>query len=207
MEEDVEMAVENEAEEESVGDEAVEDLTNSDVVTKFKAAADIANKTLMGLLGYSEPGKRVLDICMFGDQLVTQQCGMIFKSKKIDKGLAFPTCVSVNNCVCHYSPLTSGEEIPVLKEGDVVKVDVGVQIDGYPAVAAHTFVVKAKGSTDPILGKKADVILAAYYAAEAAMKCIKPGVVNSKITETVKMVSEDFNVSRLQGVLMHQMKR
>lgn len=36
-------------------------------------------------------------------------------------GIAFPTCVSVNNCICHYSPLKSDAEY-ILKDGDVVKL-------------------------------------------------------------------------------------
>ena len=37
------------------------------------------------------------------------------------QGVAFPTCVSVNECVCHNSPLESDAQ-PPLAEGDVVKV-------------------------------------------------------------------------------------
>ena len=40
--------------------------------------------------------------------------------KKIEKGIAFPTCLSVNNTVCHFSPLASDEA--VLEEGDVLKM-------------------------------------------------------------------------------------
>ena len=40
--------------------------------------------------------------------------------KKIERGVAFPTCISVNNTVCHNSPLASDET--VLEEGDVVKM-------------------------------------------------------------------------------------
>lgn len=36
-------------------------------------------------------------------------------------GIAFPTCVSVNNCVCHYSPLKSDPDV-ILKDGDLVKM-------------------------------------------------------------------------------------
>ena len=36
-------------------------------------------------------------------------------------GIAFPTCVSLNECVCHQSPLGSDKEI-VLQAGDLVKV-------------------------------------------------------------------------------------
>ncbi|GBG25906.1 Methionine aminopeptidase 2 [Hondaea fermentalgiana] len=188
--------------------EVVENLMNQEVSTKFQTAAEIVNKTLTGLLGYADEGKTALEICKFGDLLITQQCSMVFKAKKIEKGIAFPTCVSVNECVCHYSPLQSDGAIPVLKAGDVVKVDLGVHIDGFPVVVAHTFVVAPKGgSPSAIDGKKADVIAAAYTAAEAAVKCIRDGEPNDKITETIKMVSEDFGVKPVQGVLMHQMKR
>lgn len=40
--------------------------------------------------------------------------------KKIDRGVAFPTCVSVNNTVGHFSPLASDET--VLEEGDMLKM-------------------------------------------------------------------------------------
>lgn len=36
-------------------------------------------------------------------------------------GIAFPTSVSVNNCVCHFSPLKSDPDY-TLKDGDLVKM-------------------------------------------------------------------------------------
>jgi methionine aminopeptidase len=106
--------------EEGVEEEPAQDLTNSDVVTKYKLAAEIANKTLEGLSRYCKPGKRVVDVCALGDNLIEQQCQSVFKSKKIEKGAAFPTSVSVNEVVCHMSPLPS--ETTVLAEGDLVKM-------------------------------------------------------------------------------------
>lgn len=63
----------------------------------------------------------------------------------MEKGIAFPTCVSVNNICAHYSPLVSDaneteKETATLKEGDVVKIDLGVHIDGYIALVGHTVV-------------------------------------------------------------------
>ena len=58
----------------------------------------------------------------------------------IISGIAFPTCISVNNVICHYSPLIS-EPDTVLADGDMVKFDLGAHIDGFIAVVAHTFVV------------------------------------------------------------------
>lgn len=68
------------------------------------------------------PGTSVLNLCEEGDRLITEETSKIFKGKKdMKKGVAFPTCVSVNNCICHFSPLKSEPEIS-LKDGDVVKM-------------------------------------------------------------------------------------
>ena len=48
--------------------------------------------------------------------------------------------MSVNNCICHYSPLFS-EPDTILANGDMVKIDMGAHIDGFIAVVAHTTVV------------------------------------------------------------------
>ena len=76
--------------------------------------------------------------------------------------MAFPTCISVNNIICHYSPLLS-EPDSVLAEGDLVKIDLGAHIDGFIAVVAHTWVLGASAEA-PVTGRKADVIMAAHLA-------------------------------------------
>ena len=42
------------------------------------------------------------------------------KSKHLERGIAFPTCISVNNVMGHFSPLL--DESQVLNEGDVAKM-------------------------------------------------------------------------------------
>jgi len=53
---------------------------------------------------------------------MNEETGKVFKKEKeLKKGIAFPTCVSVNNCICHFSPLKSEPDY-ILKDGDVVKL-------------------------------------------------------------------------------------
>lgn len=67
-------------------------------------------------------GASVRQICEYGDQLLTDETSKVFKKEKeLKKGIAFPTCVSVNNCICHFSPVPS-EPDSILKVDDVVKV-------------------------------------------------------------------------------------
>ena len=76
----------------------------------------------------------------------------------------------MNNCICHFSPLFNDPDV-VLKDGDMVKIDMGCHIDGFIAVVAHTVVV---GETK-VKGRKADAIMAAHLASEAALRLVKPG--------------------------------
>ncbi len=120
------------------------------------------------------PGASVRDLCSKTDARMEEETGKAFKKdKKVGKGIAFPCCVSVNHCICHYSPLNSEPDV-TLKDGDMVKLDLGAHIDGFIAVVAHTLVVGAS-KDNKVTGKKADCLMAAHLASEAALRLVKPG--------------------------------
>ncbi|KAJ6407720.1 hypothetical protein OIU84_011088, partial [Salix udensis] len=147
------------------------DLTSSEVVTKYKSAAEIVNKALQLVVSECKPKAKIVDICEKGDSFIREQTGNMYKNvkKKIERGVAFPTCVSVNNTVCHFSPLASDESC--LEEGDIVKIDLGCHIDGFIAVVGHTHALQS----GPVTGRAADVIAAANTAAEVALRLVRPG--------------------------------
>ena len=67
-------------------------------------------------------GAKIIDICLEGDNIITKQTGEQQK-ENINNGIAFPTSVSVNNCVAYFSPLADDPEAgKILNEGDVVKM-------------------------------------------------------------------------------------
>jgi curved DNA binding protein len=180
----------------------IEDIRNADVVTKYRTASDIAQAALKEVIKAAVPGAKVFDLCVLGDKFITDATSKIYRQgKKVTKGVGFPTCVSLNNLVGSVSPLA--EDQSAVAEGDVVKVDLGVQVDGYVSQVAHTFVA-GSGAAD---GRKADVIVAAYTAAEAALRMMKPGVKNTEITAVIDKVAKEFHVSTVQGVFSHQVKR
>jgi len=144
-------------------------------------------------------------VCALGDKLITDQVSAIFNKEKIEKGIAFPTCLSLNNCAGHFSPLNN--DTIVISDGDVVKVDLGVHIDGYVSVVAHTFIATASPSTAPTTGRKADVIIATHFAAECVHRLIKPGKKNTDVTDIISKVAEVYKCNAVEGVLSHQMKR
>uniref|UniRef100_A0A2I2Z7J9 Proliferation-associated 2G4 n=1 Tax=Gorilla gorilla gorilla TaxID=9595 RepID=A0A2I2Z7J9_GORGO len=165
------------------------------VVTKYKMGGDIANRVLRSLVEASSSGVSVLSLCEKGDAMIMEETGKIFKKEKeMKKGIAFPTSISVNNC--DY----------ILKEGDLVKIDLGVHVDGFIANVAHTFVVDVAQGTQ-VTGRKADVIKAAHLCAEAALRLVKPGNQNTQVTEAWNKVAHSFNCTPIEGMLSHQLKQ
>jgi len=176
------------------------------VVTKYKMAAEITNKVLKELVEACNPSASVREVCMLGDRRLSEETGKAFKKdKKITKGIAFPTCVSVNNCICHFSPLVSEADV-ILSEGDMVKIDMGAHIDGFIAVVAHTLVVGSSASS-PVTGSKADALLAAHLCSEAALRLVKPGNETYEVTETVSKIAESFDCKPVEGMLSHQLEQ
>ena len=114
-------------------------------------------------------------------------------------GIAFPTCVSVNNTVAHFSPLESDPSSnQTLAKGDVVKIHLGAHIDGYAAVSAETLVVGASAE-EPVTGAKADVIQAAWHAAEVVQRLVKVGNKNWQVTDAVNKVAAAFGCKAVEG--------
>ncbi|KAK2391385.1 ERBB-3 BINDING PROTEIN [Trifolium repens] len=101
-------------------DEKELDLSSSEVVTKYKIAAEIINRMFL-VISECKPKAKIVDICEKGDSFITEQTSNVYKNaKKIERIVAFPTCISVNSTICHFSPLASDET--VLEEGDIVKM-------------------------------------------------------------------------------------
>nr|DAD26258.1 TPA_asm: hypothetical protein HUJ06_027726 [Nelumbo nucifera] len=134
---------------------------------------------------------------------VYRQTGNMYKNvkRKIERGVAFPTCISVNNTVCHFSPLASDET--VLEEGDMLKIDMGCHIDGFITVVAHTHVLKE----GPVTGRAADVMAAANTAAEVALRLVRPGRKNKDVTDAIQKVAAAYDCKIVEGVLSHQLKQ
>jgi len=93
-----------------------------------------------------------------------------------------------------------------MKDGDLVKIDLGCHVDGFIAVVAHTIVIGAN-KDKKATGRKADVVLAAYYAAEAALRLIKPGSHNYQVTETIDKIAESFKCKPVEGMLSYQLEK
>lgn len=99
-------------------------------------------------------------------------------------------------------------QFPPLAAQDLVKIDLGVHIDGFIAVVAHTITVAGEKDLSPAdIAKRNNVLSAAYTAAEVAVRMMKPGNTNNQVTAAIKSVADAFQVNPISGTLMHQMKQ
>lgn len=189
--------------------EVVEDentIADNTVVQKYKVAGNIVNKALQTLITGCKVGASAKALCQKGDHILEQETGKKYKNEpEMKKGIAFPTCLSVNNCICHFSPSKNDPDY-TLKAGDVVKIDLGAHIDGFIAVAAHTIVVGATAEAKAT-GRAADVVLAAYHASQAALRLLKDGTSNYAVTEAVQKIAAEYKCKPIEGMLSHQLKQ
>lgn len=163
-----------------------------------------------------KPGAKIVDLCKLGDNMIERETGAVFNKKKdpktgekIEKGIGFPTCISPNEKVGHFTPKDASSEV-TLKEGDVAKVDLGVHIDGYIAMGADTVVVQSEGEGGggaAVEGRAADVIECTEKALEVALRLFRPGRKTSEVPAVLERIAEDYNCSVVEGVMSHQMKR
>lgn len=181
-------------------------IADDSVLTKYSTASEITNRVLKEIVDKCLPGASSTQICEFGDLRIIEETGKVFKKdKNMKKGSAFPTCLSANHCICHFSPLKSDPDY-ILKDGDLLKIDLGCHIDGFIAVVAHTIVIGAC-KEKKVDGRKADAILAAYYAAEAAVRIIKPESTNFQVTEAIDKCAESYKCKPVEGMLSYQLEK
>ncbi len=156
----------------------------SEQAKKYLKAGEILGKLQKKARKDAVSGKKLLDIALNVEKGV----------KEVSAGkaeLAFPVNLSLNEAAAHYTP-SQGDET-VLKDKDLLKVDIGVHVDG--------FIADASFSVNPS-NDWAGLIEASELALENALSMAKPGVeigkIGAEIEKTIK--SKGFNpIQNLTG--------
>lgn len=102
-----------------------------------------------------KPSADIQELCKWGNSRIMEETEKFSPKKKIFKGIALPVCISPGSICGYFSPLA--EESRKLQEGEVAKIELGVNIDGFPALLAHTIIV---GKSDD--EKKHDLLSSCY---------------------------------------------
>ena len=153
---------------------------------EYIKAGEIAAKVREQIRGEVKPGVKAIDICERVENLTRQLGG----------GIAFPCDVNINQVAAHYcSPV--GDKTTI-QQGQMVKVDLGVHVDGYIADTAVTICL------DPALTQ---MVKAAEEALAIAIKTVKAGARASDIGATIEHTIKNRGFRPIRNLTGHKMSR
>lgn len=119
-------------------------VLTDNMITKYHTAASICGKVYNQIKTkiLDEKERNLLNLTSYGNNLIKDELNSIYKKSK-DKNIAFPVSISLNNCVGNYIYNHEKPESPynTIKETDVIKVELGVSIDGCISILAETFTI------------------------------------------------------------------
>ena len=152
----------------------------------YRKAGKIAAGVMDAGLKEIEEGKKLLDTAEYVEGAI----------KEAGAKSAFPCNISINEVAAHYSP--QAWDASTFKKGDLVKLDVGIHLEGYIADIAKTVVVG---------GGKNKLIKAAEKALEETINFIKPGVLTNEVGELVEKTINDYGFSPISNLTGHKLSQ
>ena len=156
---------------------------------KYVKAGEIAKKTKKFALSLVEEGIKLVELAEKIESFIKKEGG----------GIAFPVNLSLNHIAAHYTPTLDDET--TLKDGDLLKVDVGVHVDGYIADTAFTVLV-GKGDE-----KKRKLIEASKKTLETFISSVKPGSTVSELSKLVEEKVRSFGFVPVRNLAGHGLER
>ena len=133
------------------------------VLEKYKLAGKIGAEVRKEVLGIIKPGMKLLDIAEFIEKGIRDKGGEP----------AFPVNTSLNELAAHY--VAQGGDTTTVEKGDLLKIDIGVHVDGYISDSAFTY-----------CSEKSELAKSAEKSIEAAVEVIKPGVQIGEISKAIE---------------------
>ncbi|MDR6443352.1 methionyl aminopeptidase [Chryseobacterium bernardetii] len=110
-------------------------ITNEDQMLGMQKVSEAVAYTLKKMMDYAEPGMTTKDLDEYGAKILE---GFGAKSAPyLTYGFPGWTCISVDNEFCHGIPTDQR----ILKEGDLINIDVSAELDGYWADNGGSFVI------------------------------------------------------------------
>ncbi len=156
-----------------------------EVIEKYKKAGKIAKEALEFGASLIKPDVKAIDVTKAIEEKIISLGGKF----------AFPVNISINEVAAHYTPKENDEL--VFKKGDVVKLDIGVHVDGYIADTAITV----------DLGENKELVKASEEALKAAIETIRPGIEVWEIGKVVEETIKSFGFVPIANLTGHSLDK
>lgn len=175
------------------------------VLDKYRLSGQVSQTTLIYLIklindGYhlnQGPKLSLADLCLLGDSFMQSSLDNVYKSSVNEKGIAHPVTIDINNVNGGFGPELDDDlskSFEFLKEGDIATISLGCHVDGYTSNVSHTLVIYPPGElkdgqvvpSGPLLGGKADAVIAAHIANEAVVNLLACALTPEKLPQLLK---------------------
>lgn len=160
-------------------------------IDKMRAAGKLAAETLDFITPYVKPGVSTLELNDRCHEFITKN-GAIPAPLNY-RGFPKSICTSINAVVCHGIPSAS----EILKDGDILNIDVTVIVDSYHGDTSRMFLV---GNVEPKLKKLVDDT---WLAMMEGIKTIKSGSHLSDIGRAIQTFAEARGYSVVRDYCGH----
>jgi len=159
---------------------------DEEAIEKFKLSGKILRETREEIKDFVREDMRMIDICEKVEKLIREKGGKP----------AFPCNISVNEIAAHYtSPPNDERRVP---EKSIVKVDVGVHVDGYVTDTAVTICFNPEYES---------LMEAAEHALKKAIDNIHPEMFTSKIGAIIEKAIKTRGFKPISNLNGHQVGR
>jgi methionyl aminopeptidase len=162
-------------------------VETQETYAKWMRAGQVAADALAFGRTLAVPGARVVDVAAGIEQRI-RDAGL---------GQAFPCTVSIDAVAAHWTP--THDDPTVLKEGQVVKLDCGAELDG--ALSDNACTVEVGGA-----GLHRRLIEASEACLREAIAIIGPNVDLGTVGAAIEMTAKDFGFKPLQNLTGHSLE-
>lgn len=159
---------------------------DTEILECYLEAGRIASRVREQTLNTVEEGIRLLETAEYAEELIRQMGGEA----------AFPCNISINEIASHYTPLKGNRKFVY---GDLVKIDIGVHINGFIADTADTIEVDTNNNVV--------LIEAAREALNAAVDEIREGVNTKYLGKIIENVIKSYNCFTMNDLTGHSLGR
>jgi methionyl aminopeptidase len=160
---------------------------NKDIHENYKKAGKIAKNAREHCVSKIKEGVLLLDVAEEVENYIREQGGQP----------AFPINLAINDAAAHFTP--SHDDRLRFSRGDVVKVDVGVHVDGYVGDTAKTVEVGTH--------RWDDLIRSTEEALNSAIELMRPTARLNDVGAAIQMVIESFGYNPVENLTGHSMER
>ena len=173
-----------ESKEDATASEEVEEEPEESAEEKYRRAGKIAAQVREEIFSQIKIGAKALDLCEAAESRIVELGG----------GIAFPTNISINEVAAHYT--SPEEDTTEIQDGDVVKLDLGVHIDGYIADTAVS--VSFDSEFD-------NLVTASKEALEKALLLIRPKTDSKDLGQIIESTIKGFGYRPIRDLSGHQL--